>query len=52
MIAIQKINKSWTEKREDLMKTVRHHLLVNILPVALLLSIMAAGMAGVNLLLH
>lgn len=33
------------------MKSVRYHLLVNILPVTLLLILMAAGMAAVNLVL-
>ena len=34
------------------MKNVHYHLLVNILPIILLLSLMAAGMVGVNLLLN
>ena len=34
------------------MKKFRYHLSVNILPVILLLSLMAAGMVGVNLLLN
>lgn len=36
---------------EVVMRTVRYHLLVNIMPVVLLLSFMAVAMAGVNILL-
>ena len=34
------------------MKNVRYHLMVNIFPVILLLSLMATGMVGVNSLLN
>ena len=34
------------------MKNLRYHLMVNIFPVILLLSLMAAGMVGVNSLLN